>query len=166
MNNRQAKIDRVVAALEHREADRVPVGEFFWSKFVEHAARELDLKIIYHGCGNATPLYEDMIEAGIDCYNPIEAKAGLDVVELKRRFGTRLAWNGNLDVTVLASGDRDAIRREVLHKLNAAKGGGFIPQSDHSVPDNIAPADWVYALNLIREYGTYPLDLGEYDEPM
>ena len=124
------------------------------------------LKVIYHGCGNAVPLYEDMIDAGIDAYNPIEAKAGLDVVELKRQFGTRLAWNGNIDVTVLCTGDRDAIRREVLHKLNAAKGGGFIPQSDHSVPDNIAPADYVYALDLIRQYGTYPLDLGEYDEPM
>ena len=56
------------------------------------------LKVIYHGCGNATPVYEDLIEAGIDGYNTLEAKAGLDVVELKKQFAGRLAFNGNINV--------------------------------------------------------------------
>ena len=126
-----------------------------------HAA---GLKTIYHGCGNALAVLEDMIEAGVDCYNPLEAKAGLDVVELKRRFGSRLAFNGNIDVRVLATNDREAIRREVLTKLNAAKGGGYILQSDHSMPDNVAPASYDYVVQLVREHGTYPLDLGEFDQ--
>ena len=126
-----------------------------------HAA---GLKTVYHGCGNASAVMEDMIEAGVDCYNPIEAKAGLNVVALKRQYGKRLAWNGNLDVTVLATNDRDAVRREVLTKLNAAKGGGYIPQSDHSMPDNVSPATYDYVVRLIREYGNYPLNLGEYDQ--
>jgi len=122
------------------------------------------LKVIYHGCGNASLVFEDMIEVGVDAYNPLEAKAGLDVVDLKRRFGDRWAFNGNIDVRVLATGDREAVRREVLTKLNAAKGGGFILQSDHSVPDNVAPDTYDYVVRLGREYGTYPLDLGEFDE--
>jgi len=124
------------------------------------------LKAIYHGCGNASVLYEEMIEVGIDGYNPIEAKAGLDVVDLKRKYAGRLAFNGNIDGTVLANGNREAIRREVLYKLNAAKGGGFIFQSDHSVPDNVAPKDYAYVIDLLHEYGRYPLQLGEYDEVM
>lgn len=122
------------------------------------------LKVIYHGCGNASVIFEDLIEAGIDAYNSLEAKTGLDVVDLKRKFAGRLAFNGNIDVSVLSTGNREAIRREVLYKLNAAKGGGFIFQSDHSIPDNIAPKDYVYALELVREFGKYPLQLGEYDE--
>ncbi|NCO37602.1 MAG: hypothetical protein COZ06_17085 [Armatimonadetes bacterium CG_4_10_14_3_um_filter_66_18] len=128
-----------------------------------HAA---GLKTIYHGCGNCLPVFEDMIEAGVDCYNPLEAKAGLDVVDLKRRFGNRLAFNGNLDVTVLATNDRDKVRREVLTKLNAAKGGGFIVQSDHSMPSNVDPATYDYVVQLVREHGTYPLALGEFDVPV
>ncbi|MCP4639358.1 MAG: hypothetical protein GY851_02945, partial [bacterium] len=126
-----------------------------------HAA---GLKAVYHGCGNALPVFDDMIDAGVDVYNPLEAKAGLNVVELKRQFGTRLAFIGNIDVMVLATNDRDAIRREVLSKLNAAKGGGYIVQSDHSMPDNVAPSSYDYLVELVREYGTYPLDLGEFDE--
>ncbi len=122
------------------------------------------LKTIYHGCGNASPVFEDMIAAGVDAYNPLEAKAGLDVVELKRRFGKRWAFNGNIDVRVLATNDCEAVRREVLRKLNAAKGGGYILQSDHSMPDNVAPATYDYVIQLAREHGRYPLRLGRFDE--
>jgi len=128
------------------------------------AAHAHGLKTIYHGCGNASPVFEDMIEAGVDGYNPLEAKAGLDVVELKRRFGRRWAFNGNIDVRVLATNDREQVRREVLRKLNAAKGGGYILQSDHSMPDNVAPDTYDYVIQLAREHGRYPLDLGEFDE--
>ena len=117
------------------------------------------LKAVYHGCGNASVIFDDLVDVGIDAYNALEVKAGLDVVELKRAFAGRLAFNGNIDVRVLASGDRDAIRREVLYKLNAAKGGGFIFQSDHSILDSVKPKDYVYALSLVRDHGKYPLDL-------
>jgi len=127
------------------------------------AAHAASLKTIYHGCGNASAVFEDMIEAGVDAYNPLEAKAGLDVVDLKRRFGRRWAFNGNIDVRVLATNDRAKVRREVLRKLNAAKGGGYILQSDHSMPDNVAPATYDYVIKLVRQYGRYPLKLGKYD---
>ncbi|HOW72035.1 MAG TPA: uroporphyrinogen decarboxylase family protein [Phycisphaerae bacterium] len=121
------------------------------------------LKAIYHGCGNASAVYEDMIEAGVDAYNPLEAKAGLDVVELKRKYGQRWSFNGNIDARVLATNDRGRIRREVLTKLNAAKGGGYIIQSDHSIPENVDFASYDYMVQLVREHGRYPLQLGEFD---
>jgi uroporphyrinogen-III decarboxylase len=135
-------------------------------KRICQAAHKAGLKTIYHGCGNASVVFEDMIEVGVDAYNPLEAKAGLDVVNLKRQFGRRWAFNGNIDVRVLATNSREKVRREVLTKLNAAKGGGFILQSDHSVPDNVDPATYDYMIRLVQEYGRYPLDLGEFDYPV
>ena len=133
-------------------------------KGICEAAHKAGLKTIYHGCGNASEVFEDMIEAGVDAYNPLEAKAGLDVVDLKRRFGRRWAFNGNINVQVLETNDREKVRREVLTKLNAAKGGGFILQSDHSIPDNVDPSTYDYMMQLVREYGKYPLALGDYDQ--
>jgi uroporphyrinogen decarboxylase len=126
-------------------------------------ANAAGLKTIYHGCGNASVVFEDLIQVGIDAYNPLEAKAGLDVVDLKRKYGNRWSFNGNIDIRVLATNDQDQIRREVLRKLNAAKGGGYIIQSDHSMPDNVDPATYDYVVQLVREYGKYPLDLREFD---
>jgi len=128
------------------------------------AVHEAGLKTIYHGCGNACAVFEDMIEAGVDAYNPLEAKAGLNVVDLKRRFGNRWAFNGNINVQILETNDFEMVRREVLTKLNAAKGGGFILQSDHSVPDNVNPSTYDYMIKIVREFGNYPLELGEYDQ--
>jgi hypothetical protein len=121
-----------------------------------HAA---GLPVIYHGCGNARKIFEDFIECGIDAYNPLEAKAGLDVVELRKELGHRLAFCGNMDVLLWAQGSLEEIRSEVLRKLQAARGGGYIFQSDHSVPSNISAERYEFVLNLVREYGRYPLQL-------
>ncbi len=121
-----------------------------------HAA---GLMVIYHGCGNATPVYEDMIEIGLDGYNPLEVKAHLDAVKLKKTYGGRLAFVGNVDVRELESGDMSRIKKEVLYKLQAGAGGGWICQSDHSVSSEVAPESYAYMVELIREYGKYPLDI-------
>ena len=121
------------------------------------------LPVIYHGCGNVRRIFGDFIECGVDAYNPLEAKAGLDVVALRRQYGHGIAFCGNMDVLTWAHGSEEELRRVVLTKLNAAKGGGFIFQSDHSVPNNISARNYEHVINLVREHGRYPLQLGEYD---
>ena len=96
---------------------------------------------------------------GIDAYNPLEAKAGMDVLELRRRYGQAIGFCGNSNIQVWETGDRAAIRREVLRKLNAAKGGGYIFQSDHSVSSAVSGHTYDYIVKLVREYGNYPLRL-------
>ena len=123
------------------------------------------LPVIYHGCGNVSRIFEDFIEIGVDAYNPLEAKTGLDVVELRRRYGHRIAFCGNMDVRLWAEAPPEELERVVLYKLNAAKGGGYIFQSDHSVPSNVPPASYDFVVRLVRERGRYPLDLGPYDLP-
>ena len=142
----------------------------YWRKHFKPGVRALvelchrnELPVIYHGCGNVNKIFEDYIEIGVDAYNPLEAKAGLDVVDLRRRYGHRIGFCGNMDVMVWADASMDKLEEYVLTKLNAAKGGGFIFQSDHSVPDSISGERYDYVVNLVRDRGRYPLDLGVYD---
>jgi uroporphyrinogen decarboxylase len=80
-----------------------------------------------------------IIETGFDCLQPLEVKAGNDLLELKRRHGDRLAFMGGIDVRAMADPDPAAIEREIAGKLPAVKrGGGYIYHSDHSIPDNIS----------------------------
>lgn len=142
----------------------------YWRRYFKPGVKALvdechqhGLPVIYHGCGNVNRIFEEFIDVGIDAYNPLEAKAGMDVIDLRRRFGHRIAFCGNMDVVVWAGGDRELLRRTVLTKLNAAKGGGYIFQSDHSVPSNVSGADYEYVVKLVRERGRYPLRLEECD---
>jgi uroporphyrinogen decarboxylase len=120
---------------------------------------ENNLMVVYHGCGNAQPIYEDFVEIGLDAYNPLEVKADLDVVEIKKKFVGRLAFVGNVDVRAMESGDPDLIKKEVLYKLQAGAGGGWVFQSDHSVSSDVEPESYALAIKYLREYGNYPLDL-------
>ena len=136
-----------------------------WVEQMVACAHAAGLPVIYHGCGNVSAILDDFIELGIDAYNPLEAKAGLDVVELRRQFGHRLAFCGNSDIRVWESGDREAIRHEVLRKLHAARGAGYIFQSDHSVTSAVSGHAYDYIIRLVRHYGHYPIRLPEpYDQ--
>ena len=144
----------------------------YWRKWYKPGLQALvdeahshNLPVIYHGCGNVKRVFEDFIGLGIDAYNPLESKAGLDVVELRRQYGHQIGFCGNMSVITWAQGTQDEIRAEVLTKLNAAKGGGMIFQSDHSVPSNVTGQNYEYVVNLVRQYGRYPLQLAEYDLP-
>lgn len=120
-------------------------------KALVDVCREHDLMTVYHGCGCATAIFDDLIEIGVDGYNPVEAKAGLDVVELRQEYGDRMAWVGNLDVRVLEKGDPDEIRREVTYKAQAGAGGGWVCQSDHSVSSEVAPESYQLVVETLRE---------------
>lgn len=135
-----------------------------WVAQIVHAVHAAGLPVIYHGCGNVKAIFPDYIEMGVDAYHPLEAKAGLDVVELRRQYGHRIGFCGNSDVQVWESGDRAAIRREVLRKLNAARGGGMIFQSDHSVSSRVSGPTYDYLVKLVRQYGQRPLKLAEWEE--
>ncbi len=144
----------------------------YWRKYFKPGVKAIvdlchknSLPVIYHGCGNVQRIFEDYIEIGVDAYNPLEAKAGLDVVDLRRKYGHRIGFCGNMDVKAWADSSLDELEKIVLTKLNAAKGGGYIFQSDHSVPSNVSGKNYDYVVNLLRQHGTYPLDLGEYDIP-
>ncbi len=134
-------------------------------KAMVDVCHENNLPVIYHGCGNVKRIFADYIEIGIDAYNPLEAKAGMDVVDLRREYGHQIAFCGNMNVMEWAGLSKEELKPIVLRKLNAAKGGGMIFQSDHSVPRNVSAENYEYVVNLVREYGQYPLDLGEYDIP-
>jgi uroporphyrinogen decarboxylase len=118
-----------------------------------------NLMVVYHGCGCASAIFDDLAEIRLDAYNPLEAKADLDVVKLKERYQGKLAFVGNVDVRVLERGNPEEIRREVLYKLQAAKGGGWVFQSDHSISSEVAPESYELAIKTLRENGNYPLNV-------
>lgn len=139
--------------------------EYFkpWVKAMTEHCHQHGLPVIYHGCGNVNAILGDFIEIGIDSFNPLEAKANLDVIELRRKYGHKLGLCGNGDIPLWEKGDLEMIRKEILWKLNAAKGGGYIFQSDHSVTSGVSGKTYDYIVKLVREYGNYPLQLREFD---
>lgn len=114
------------------------------------------MPVIYHTDGDVRLLIPVLIEAGIDCLQPLEAKANMDVRDLKRQYGDRLAFMGNIDTRKMADPDPTVIEEEIRSKFEVAmQGGGYIYHSDHSVPPSVSFAQYCRTIDLVRKYGHY-----------
>lgn len=118
-----------------------------------------EIPLVYHGCGDTRAILDDLIEAGIDGYHTLEVKAGMDVVKLKKKYKNKLSYMGNIDALNILPGSKLKIKEDLLYRLGAAKGGGYMPGADHSIPGNMSTENYDYFIELIREYGKYPIDL-------
>ncbi len=117
--------------------------------------RRRDLPAVLHCDGDFRPLIPDLIGAGISAIQPLEANAGMDVRELKPKYGDEIAFFGNIDKNML-SGTLEQVRQEVLSKLEAAcPGGGYVIGSDHSVPSTVPLQNYEYMIKLAKKHGRY-----------
>jgi uroporphyrinogen decarboxylase len=114
------------------------------------------LPVIMHSCGFVEPLLPGMIEAGIDCLQVIEVKAGMDPLRIHRNFGDRLSLCGGMDARNLVANNRDAIRRELAEKIPVLKrNNGYILHSDHSIPENCDYATYRFFVDEGMRLGKY-----------
>lgn len=117
----------------------------------------LNLPVVLHSCGNITEALPLIVSAGFDALNPMEAKAGCDVVAFARKHGGRLAFVGGMNALILESGDRARIREEVARLCNELKGIGarYVFGSDHSISPNVKLSDFQYAIEVYKDNMLY-----------
>ncbi len=114
------------------------------------------LPVIMHSCGFVEPLLPGMLEAGIDCLQVIEVKAGMDPLRIHRNFGDRLSLCGGMDARNLVANDRDAIRRELAAKIPVLKSNnGYILHSDHSIPETCSYETYRFFVDEGLRLGAY-----------
>jgi uroporphyrinogen decarboxylase len=115
-----------------------------------------DMPVFLHSCGRVSELIPQLLEAGLDCLQPLEVKAGMDVVALKREYGRDLAFMGGIDVRAMSDPDPNVIEDEIKRKFDVAmRGGGYIYHSDHSVPKDVSFQQYQRVMELVQRYGTY-----------
>jgi uroporphyrinogen decarboxylase len=120
-------------------------------------AHSRGLPVVLHCDGFVEPLIPHLIEAGINCLQPLEVKAGMDLSKIKRQYGERIALIGGMDVRELISNDLGRVRRELERKLpQAMVGSGYVLQVDHSVPNQVDYETYKYFVENGLQMGTYP----------
>jgi uroporphyrinogen-III decarboxylase len=58
-------------------------------------------RTMIHTDGKIDELIPYYIEMGLDMLQALEPAAGVDIIELNEKFGDKISWNGNIDVSVL-----------------------------------------------------------------
>ena len=119
-------------------------------------AHSHNLPVIVHSCGMVESLVPGLLEAGMDCLQVIEVKAGMDLLKLYKEYGDRLSFMGGIDVRVLYTNNKDLIRKELESKIPTVMGKyGYSLHSDHSIPNTVNYDIYRYFIEKGLELGTY-----------
>ena len=102
--------------------------------------------------GFVVPVLPVYREIGMDVMSPFEVAAGCDVVETSRAYPD-LVMFGGIDKRILAR-SKEEIDRELERILPAMRArGGYIPTSDHGVPEEVPYENYLHYRKRCIELG-------------
>jgi len=121
------------------------IEEFQYPMIRQYVRRVKDAgrPVSIHADGDLTPVLPDFVEMGVDLLNPVEPCGRQDIYTVKRRWGEKLAIQGNIDVAgVLTRGTPDEVRADTIeHIEQLAPGGGYVVASSHNVTQDVPLAN-------------------------
>ncbi|MBE7560229.1 hypothetical protein HS125_15340 [bacterium] len=116
----------------------------WFRRFTEQAHRH-GCQVILHSCGSIYGVIEDLIDAGVDCLHPLQARAcGMDAETLARDFRGRVAFMGGIDTQhLLVRGNPEEVKADV-RRVKQLLGPRLIVSPSHEAllpnvpPENVA----------------------------
>jgi uroporphyrinogen decarboxylase len=134
----------------------IPKFEFLWSRIKKRLPH---VKIFMHTCGSVRVLLPDLIEAGLDIYNPVQfTAANMELAGLKKDFGNDLVfWGGGVNTqSTFKNAAPQKVSDEVKGILDLmAPGGGFVFTPVHNVQEDVPPENFWAMWDTLMEYGKY-----------
>lgn len=128
-------------------------------RLVQYIKSRTRAKIWYHSCGSVVEYLPDLLDNGIDIFNPVQISArGMDPARLKATYGDRLVfWGGGIDSQhLLPRGTPAEIREEVRSNVQAFKpGGGYVFNNVHNIQADVPPENILAMYDAAFEFGKY-----------
>lgn len=117
-------------------------------------AHKKGIKAHLHSCGDVNPFIPELISMGLDALNPLEVKAGMDPLRLKRDYGKDLVLHGGINAVLWD--EPEQVSAEIERLVPALKeDGGYIFSSDHSVPSSVSLETFRRITDLAKRVGSY-----------
>jgi uroporphyrinogen decarboxylase len=120
-------------------------------------AENITVPWAYHSDGNLMPILDDLLTLGMNAIHPLEP-GSMDLGELKKRYGARLGFIGNVNMDLLATGTPAQVREEVRERIALlGPGYGYLLSSSNSIADFCRAENVVAMVEAVKEFGRYPL---------
>lgn len=134
------------------------MGPGLWREFVKPRVRRMYERVrragkfvFIHSCGDVRAVLPDLVECGLQVFNPFQPEV-MDVFETKKRYYGELSFYGGISVqTLLPHGTPDQVRtetRRLLHELG--KGGGYIASPSHAAPVDVPPKNLAAMIEVLE----------------
>ncbi len=134
------------------------MGPELWRKYIKPrvkrlygTVRDAGRKVFIHCCGKVDEILPDLVECGVDVFNPFQPEV-MDVQEMKRRYGRHLTFFGGISTQkTLPYGTVAQVKDEVRRLLDTiGKDGGYIAAPAHDVPKDARPENIAAMMEVLR----------------
>jgi len=150
-------IDAVYFGDDWGQQHGLQMGPGHWRRFIYPVlrrmygvVREAGKAVMIHSCGDVDELFDDLIEAGVSCFNPFQPEV-MDVYSLLPRYRGRLAFHGGLSTQrTLPFGSVEDVRRETRRLLALGADGGYIFAPAHDVEGDVPLENILAMIEVIQ----------------
>jgi len=151
------EIDAVYFGDDWGQQRGLQMGPALWREFIlpelkrmYGLVREAGKYVIVHSCGDVDELFDDLIEAGLSCFNPFQPEV-MDVDSLLVRYRGRLCFLGGLSTQkTLPYGSPEEVRRATQHLLDLGREGGYIFAPAHDVEGDVPLENMLAFIEVIQ----------------
>jgi uroporphyrinogen decarboxylase len=126
--------------------------------FSELKTANPDVLVMYHSDGAVAPILDDLVEIGMDVFNPAQPNVpGHEPEALKSRLGEKLSFWGAIDQQyLLPSGTAEEIERDVAAKIAVlGAGGGYMCSPAHIVQADTSMENVEAFIAAVKRHGVY-----------
>lgn len=134
------------------------MGPHLWREFIKPRIRQMyalvkrkGKHVFIHSCGKVDMLFPDLIECGLDVFNPFQPEV-MDVYEMKRLYGDHLTFYGGISTQqTLPYASVEDVKTEVCRLLDIiGRNGGYIAAPAHAIPDGAKPENVAAMLEVLQ----------------
>jgi uroporphyrinogen decarboxylase len=112
--------------------------------------RQAGKYVMIHSDGDVDELFDDLIDAGVNCYNPFQPEV-MDVDRLLPSYRGRLCFHGGLSTQrTLPFGTPEQVRVEVRRLLELGSEGGYIFAASHDVEGDVPLANMLVMIDTVQ----------------
>jgi len=120
------------------------------------AMREMGAYVIKHTDGNIMPIIDQLVACGPHALHSLDPMAGVDIKEVKQKYGNKICLIGNVNCALLQIGTKDQIKESAEYCLNHGKqGGGYIFSTSNCIFKGIPLENYLYILDIWRKERNY-----------
>ena len=118
-------------------------------------AKKYGLYMWFHSCGTFGEILPDLIDAGMDVWETVQAHLlGNEPESLKKKFGKNISFFGAINTQqTLPYGTPDQVRQEVRERIAVlGKGGGYICGPAHHINPDVPIENTIALFDEIGKY--------------